>query len=367
MTPGLATQIEQDSGGRARPSSRPVVRLEGVSKVYPNGTRALEHTDLVVHPGEFIVVVGPSGAGKSTMLRCINLLVRPTEGRLIVEDEEIRGQRGAQLRRVRGLVGMIFQQFGLVGRLSVLDNVLTGRLRFHAMPAWWGPRLGRASVWAALGGAVAAALFAFGPLGASAFAGIAAVASVPIAAWVGVWCWRVGPSTLRLFPEPDRRIAASALQTVGIAHLADRRADQLSGGQQQRVAIARTLAQEPRVILADEPIASLDPVSASGVMDALAAINRERGIPVVVNLHQVDVARRYATRIVGMSNGRIVFDGPPSELTDPVVERIYKTFPADAAAEPGSICTNARSGVLSTEHTPAAALVVRPNPANAAV
>jgi phosphonate transport system ATP-binding protein len=147
-----------------------------------------------------------------------------------------------------------------------------------------------------------------------------------------------------------------ALTAVGIAHLADRRADQLSGGQQQRVAIARTLAQDPTVVLADEPIASLDPVSAEGVMDSLQRINRERGIPVVVNLHQVDVARRYATRIIGMSAGRIVFDGPPDQLTPEVVDRIYRGGARKAAAPTEDPAPDAGSGrvVTTIDHPPSA-------------
>lgn len=313
----------------------PLVRLAGVSKVYPGGAAALTDATLEVHPHEFIVVVGPSGAGKSTMLRCMNLLVRPTSGRLEVGGQLIRGEQGRELRAVRGQVGMIFQQFGLVGRLSVFQNVLAGRLRFHSLesrPSRWLGRLSMASL-AAFGVAFATGFMVSLP--SMLIWGLGIVCGLLLASRCALWCWVVGPSVLRLFPAADKKVAMEALRTVGIVHLADRRADQLSGGQQQRVAIARTLAQEPTVVLADEPIASLDPVSAESVMDSLRRINQDRAIPVVVNLHQVDVARRYATRIIGMSAGRIVFDGKPEELTPAVVDRIYRGAKAvaDAASQ----------------------------------
>ena len=327
--------------GAARPDARgigiPLIRLTGITKVYPGGATALTDATLEVHPHEFIVVVGPSGAGKSTMLRCMNLLVRPTSGRLEVGGQLIRGEQGRELRMVRGKVGMIFQQFGLVGRLSVFQNVLAGRLRFHSLNSRLARLLGGLSMafLAAFVLGIAAAVVI--PVPSIILWGLGVVCGMLLGSWCGLWCWVVGPSVLRIFPAADRLVAMDALRTVGIVHLAERRADQLSGGQQQRVAIARTLAQEPTVVLADEPIASLDPVSAESVMDSLRRINQERGIPIVVNLHQVDVARRYATRIIGMSGGRIVFDGPPENLTASAVDMIYRgTGVRELAAADGS-------------------------------
>ncbi len=311
-----------------------LIRLTDVRKIFPGGAVALDRASLEVRPHEFIVVVGPSGAGKSTMLRCMNLLVRPTSGRLEVAGELIHGEKGAQLRSVRGRVGMIFQQFGLVGRLSVFQNVLAGRLRFHTLDSPRARRVTRLILpcFAWLAAVIAAGAIMDVPdllLWAAALA-----AACLTGAWCVLWCVTVGPSVVRFFPAADKRAAMDALRTVGIAHLAGRRADQLSGGQQQRVAIARTLAQDPMVVLADEPIASLDPVSAEAVMDALRAINIERGIPVVVNLHQVDVARRYATRVIGMSAGRIVYDGAPEGLTPAVIDRIYRGDESQTANAP---------------------------------
>ena len=223
--------------------------------------------DLNVFRRDLLVILGPSGAGKSTLLRVLNRLVDPTEGSVWFDDPgrsagmvDVSAVSGAGLRRLRQGVGMIFQQFNLVGRLTVRENVLAGRLALRR-------------------GLIA------GPL-----------------------------SWARVLSRADHEAAWLALEQLGIADKASARADTLSGGQQQRVAIARTLAQEPAVILADEPIASLDPGSAAAVMEALASIRERRGLPVVLNLHQTDVARRYATRVVGLREGRVVFDGGPGEF-----------------------------------------------------
>lgn len=246
-----------------------VLQLEGLGKTYPNGTVALAGATLAIARHEFVVVIGPSGAGKSTLLRCMNRLNDPTSGRILLDGEDITRVTGRRLRLVRARVGMIFQQFNLAGRLSVLQNVLVGRLRFSQTPV------------------------------------------------------RVVPSVVRWFGRAERAAAFECLRLVGIPEKAFQRADSLSGGQQQRVAIARTLAQECEVMLADEPIASLDPKSAEAVMDALKLANTARNVAVVVNLHQVDVARKYATRIIGMNAGRVIFDGPPEHLTDEAIERVY--------------------------------------------
>jgi phosphonate transport system ATP-binding protein len=239
--------------------------VAGLRAVLPPVTVALDGVDLTIQSGEFVVILGPSGAGKTTFLRCLNRLVEPTAGTVRVVGEPVTGASPAALRAVRRQVGMIFQQFNLVRRLSVLDNVLTGRLGYVT----------------------------------------------PLASLVG------------RFPERDRTLARECLAQVGLAQLADRRADTLSGGEQQRVAIARALAQSPAVILADEPTASLDPALTDSIMGALRRINLERGLTLVVSQHQLATALAYATRIVGFRRGRIVFDGPPAAVTPPVVDTIY--------------------------------------------
>jgi phosphonate transport system ATP-binding protein len=247
----------------------PVVRTMGLGKTFRNGTAALRNVHLSVCCEQFVVILGSSGAGKSTLLRCLNRLIQPSEGRIELMGEDITAISGTALKQVRRQIGMIFQQFHLVQRLTVLENVLAGRLRFNSTPL------------------------------------------------------RYGLSLLRMFPKAEKDLAFECLRQVGIGHLALQRADTLSGGQQQRVAIARTLAQEPQLFLADEPIASLDPRSAETVMDILQTINATRKLPIIVNLHQLEFARRYAKRIIGMAHGQVVFDGEPGDLDADVVETIY--------------------------------------------
>jgi phosphonate transport system ATP-binding protein len=242
-----------------------MIEVAGLRVVLPPATVAVDGVDLAIGPGEFVVILGPSGAGKTTFLRALNRLVEPTGGAVRVAGRAVTGASAAELRSVRRQVGVIFQQFNLVRRLSALDNVLTGRLGYVA----------------------------------------------PLASVAG------------RFPARDRALARECLAQVGLAHLADRRADTLSGGEQQRVAIARALAQSPSVILADEPTASLDPALTGSIMEALRRINMERGLTLVVSQHQLATALEYATRIVGFRRGRVVFDGPPSAVTPSVVERIY--------------------------------------------
>src|SRR6185437_1641749 len=218
-----------------------------------------------ITPGGFVGVIGRSGAGKSTLLRMINRLAEPSEGRILFEGVDVTALRGRDLRQWRARSAMIFQQFNLVGRLDVLTNVLMGRL-----------------------------------------------AEVP--------SWR---SLAQLWPEEDKALAMSALEQFDMASLAAQRADQLSGGQQQRVAIARALVQEPDIILADEPIASLDPHNTKVVMDALLRINREFGITVLCNLHSLELARNCCGRLIGMAAGTVVFDGTPDQLTDAEARRLH--------------------------------------------
>ncbi len=245
------------------------IEARRLCKTYPNGTRALTDVNLRLCDSEFIVVLGPSGAGKSTLLRCMNRLVEPTGGQIHFMGRDVTHVSGRDLRRIRMHVGMIFQQFNLVRRLTVLENVLAGRLP-HAR----------------------------GLL-------------------------RQGLSLLRVFSLAERELAFQCLRKVHIEKLAFQRADTLSGGQQQRVAIARTLAQEPKLILADEPVASLDPASSEIVMQTLMDIHTTQSIPVVVNLHQIEPGQRYGMRIIGMREGRICFLGTAEERDEETLRTIY--------------------------------------------
>lgn len=242
-----------------------MITFNDVSKVYPNGTKGLNHINLTIHEGELVVIVGLSGAGKSTLLRSINRLIDISEGDIQINSQSITSASGAKLRRIRRGIGMIFQSFNLVKRSTVMRNVLSGRVGHH--------------------------------------------------------------STLRtvfgMFPKEDHELALDALARVNLQEKAYSRADQLSGGQQQRVSIARALAQQPQIILADEPVASLDPLTTRQVMDDLQRINQELQITTIINLHFIDLAREYATRIIGLRAGEIVFDGTPEEATDDVFSHIY--------------------------------------------
>jgi phosphonate transport system ATP-binding protein len=242
-----------------------MIEIAGLRVLVPPATVILAGLDLQVEPGEFVVILGRSGAGKTTLLRTINRLVEPTAGTVRVAGSEVTGASPAALRAIRRRIGMIFQQFNLVRRMSVLDNVLAGRLGY-----------------------------------------------VPALA-----------SLAGHFPAEAREQARACLGQVGLAHLAERRADTLSGGEQQRVAIARALAQAPAVILADEPTASLDPQLTGSIMDLLRRINREHGITLVVSQHQLETALAYASRIVGLRHGRVVFDGAPAAVTREVAGAIY--------------------------------------------
>ncbi len=257
------------------PTAATMLSMRGVSKTYPGASApALDNISMDVRGGEFLVILGPSGAGKSTLLRCINRLVDPSAGQIFHNGTEITAHRG-NLRVLRRQFGMVFQQFNLVKRLSVLTNVLTGRLGYRSL-------------------------------------------------------WR---SLAFSFPESDKKIALECLARVNLDHKAFQRADTLSGGEQQRVAIARALAQKPMVILADEPVASLDPKIARQVLGYLREAAQDLGITVLCNLHQVDYAREFSERVVGMSHGSVVFDGPTAELTDDILHRIYYREPGEAARE----------------------------------
>jgi len=245
--------------------SRPFIRVEEVSHRFPNGTQALVGINLGFRADQFTAIIGPSGAGKSTLMRVINGLVRPSEGRVFVGDTRITQAREAVVRKARRHIGMIFQQFNLVRRLTVLENVLVGRLSTMNTVA----------------------------------------------------------STLKLYSKADREMAMWLLERVGMADYAWQRADTLSGGQQQRVGIARALAQQPRLILADEPISALDPKSAGQVMEILRTISAQDGIAVICNLHHLDTVREYADRVVALKQGRLVFDGRVGELIEEVSRSLY--------------------------------------------
>jgi phosphonate transport system ATP-binding protein len=241
-----------------------MLKLIELTKVF--GTRrALDNVTLDVADGEFVGIIGRSGAGKSTLLRSINRLNEPTSGQIIFNGVNVLTLKGRALRQWRADCAMMFQQFNLSGRMDVLTNVLVGRLQKHATL----------------------------------------------------------PSLFKLFSADERAAAIATLARFDLADAALQRAETLSGGQQQRVAIARALLQEPKLILADEPIASLDPKNSEAVMDALADINTREGITVLCNLHDLDVAEQYCRRIIGMEKGKVVFDGPPSGLDRETRQRIY--------------------------------------------
>jgi len=242
-----------------------MIELQNVSVTYQGGVKALRNVDLTIEDGEFVVVVGLSGAGKSTLLRVLNGLVPATEGSAKVDDIEVVGAGNAQLREVRSRIGMIFQTFNLAERTTVLNNVLMGRL-----------------------------------------SNVGAIRS-----------------TLGLWPAADREIALQALERVGIVEKAYVRASNLSGGQQQRVGIARALAQEPTLMLADEPVAALDPVTSRQVMGDLARINTELGITTLINLHYLDLAQEYGQRLIGLRAGELVFDGNIADVDDNTFRDIY--------------------------------------------
>jgi phosphonate transport system ATP-binding protein len=243
-----------------------MIHIRGLRKVFPPDKVALDGVDLEIAAGEFVMVIGQSGAGKTTLLRCLNRLVEPTAGDVLLNGARVTGASSEALRSVRRQIGVIFQQFNLVKRASVLENVLAGRL-----------------------------------------------GHVP-----GL------PSLLGRFPHKDRDLALACLRQVGLEEFASRRADTLSGGEQQRVAIARALAQEPKVILADEPTASLDPKLTESIMGILQRINVERRLTLVVSQHMLETALTYGTRIVGLRQGRVIFDGPPGAITPDIVEDIYQ-------------------------------------------
>ncbi len=242
-----------------------MIKFNNVSKTYPNGVRALVDVNLEIKQGEFVAIIGLSGAGKSTLIRTINKMIDVTSGELLVNDVNVSQLEGKQLRKFRRKIGMVFQSFNLVNRTTVIKNVLASRV-----------------------------------------ADMSLISSI-----------------LGLYSRQDKIKALEALDKVDILEKAYIRADQLSGGQQQRVALARTLAQDPEIILADEPVASLDPVMAAVVMEDFQRINQDMNITIIINIHHVDLALKYAQRIVGIQAGKIVFDGKVNEITNDILKKIY--------------------------------------------
>ncbi|MEP7003466.1 MAG: phosphonate ABC transporter ATP-binding protein [Chloroflexota bacterium] len=243
----------------------PLVSVTDLVKIYPTGTRAIDGVSLDFHKGEFVVLIGLSGSGKSTLLRCINRLIDPTSGTVTFDGRDVTHASGPELRRIRRRIGMIFQQFNLVKRSSVFANVLAGRLGYRTT-------------------------------------------------------WRTIAS------RPSREDVALAFENLGRVGIADKafgRADALSGGQQQRVGIARALMQQPELMLADEPVASLDPATSHSVMKYLEEINKKDGITVICSLHFLSLARRYGTRVVALKGGKVAFDGLPADIDDRRFKEIY--------------------------------------------
>ena len=249
----------------------PLLEVKNVSKTYSGGTKALQDVSFSIEKGEIVAIIGPSGAGKSTLMRCINRLVDATEGEVVFDGEDITKIPKTKLRKVRTKTGMIFQHYNLVERLSVYANVLHGRLGHKST----------------VSGAVGH------------------------------------------YSEEEKESAFKIISALGLTEQAYKPCKELSGGQKQRVGIARALMQEPKLLLCDEPIASLDPSSAKVIMDQLQEINRDMHITVILNLHQVDVALKYAQRIIGITEGQIVFDGPADKLDKDTIHKIYKSSEGD--------------------------------------
>ena len=242
-----------------------MLEVKNLTKIYDGGVQALTDVSFTVKPGEFLAVIGLSGSGKSTLLRCINRLIEPTDGQILWNGEDITAASQEEMRLIRRKIGMVFQHFNLVSRSKVITNVLAGRLGY------------------------------------------------------------VNPimSSLNRFPKSDVDMAMAQLDRVGIKEQAYKRADELSGGQQQRVGIARAMMQEPEMILADEPVASLDPVLAHSIMQYLEKINQEEDVTVLCSLHFLDLVHRYADRAIALNNGYLMFDGSPKDIDDEKFKEIY--------------------------------------------
>ncbi|GAB7021028.1 phosphonate ABC transporter ATP-binding protein [Halostagnicola bangensis] len=269
-----------------------MLTITDLRKVYPTGDEALKGVSMTVSGDEVVSVIGPSGAGKSTLISCINRLTEPTDGSIVLDHTEVTSLSKRELRRTRREMGMIFQEFNLIERLTVMENVLSGRLGY--MSNWKAFR--------------------------------------------------------RQFDPEDISKAYEILARVGLEDVEDKRVDELSGGQRQRVGIARAVLQRPKILLVDEPTSSLDPETSAAVMELLTEIAREEEIPVVINIHEVDLALEYADRVVGLTDGRIVFDGPPEELDAGARDTIYRGGKSRERASPNERGSTATESVeLETE------------------
>lgn len=253
-----------------------MLSISKLGKTYPGGEQALDDVSFEVDGNQIVAIIGPSGAGKSTLVRCINRLTEPTTGTVSLAGTDLTALSDSTLREARRDIGMVFQEYALVERLTVMENVLSGRL-------------GDLSTWQAF---------------------------------------------RRDFPPEDVQLAYATLDRVGLAGHEDDRADELSGGQRQRVGIARAVLQQPKIILADEPTSSLDPETSHAVMDLLTEIAREEQIPVLINIHEVPLAREYADRIIGLWDGGIVFDGPPAELDEGAMDQVYRGTTDEPVSKP---------------------------------
>ncbi len=241
------------------------LRVDHLVKEYTVGKPVLKDISFEVSGKASVAIIGPSGTGKSTLIRCVNKLIPPTSGNVFVSGENITKLSGSELRRARRKIGMVFQEFNLVERLSVMENVLSGRLGYVS----------------------------------------------PLRAW------------LRKYPQDDVDRAFELLESIGLIDFSRQRADSLSGGQRQRVGIARAVMQEPHVLLADEPTSSLDPKTSVEIMELLVTLSEDRSIPLIINIHDVELAKRFTSRVIGLSKGGIVYDGPPAELTRENLKEIY--------------------------------------------
>jgi phosphonate transport system ATP-binding protein len=267
--PDFFLLLSYNRGELQHPSKRlreaKMLQVKNLTKIYDGGIKALDNVSFEIPRGQFLAVIGLSGSGKSTLLRCINRLIDPTEGQILWDGEDITAASPEEMRRIRRKIGMVFQHFNLVHRSKVITNVLAGRLGY-VNPAW---------------------------------------------------------SLLNRFSKEDMAKAIKQLERVGIADKADQRADELSGGQQQRVGIARALMQDPNMILADEPVASLDPVLAHSIMKHLEEINKNDGVTVLCSLHFLDLVHRYADRVIALNQGQLVFEGYPRDINDQKFKEIY--------------------------------------------
>jgi phosphonate transport system ATP-binding protein len=258
--------------------SVPLLELRNVSKYYHSKAAALDDVSITVNPGEFVAVIGPSGAGKSTLLRCVNRMIEPTSGEICFDNVQVSKLNKNALRKLRTQIGMIFQHYNLVDRLTVIENVLHGRLGYKSTLA-------------------------------------------------GICGW---------YSREEKEQALEIIKLLGLEDQIQQRCDRLSGGQKQRVGIARALLQNPKLILCDEPIASLDPNAAKTIMDHLKNVSGQLGITVVINLHQIEVALKYADRILGVNRGKIIFNGPPAELTETRIAAVYDSESPDLIADLGA-------------------------------